>query len=615
MLRRSVPVIWLLVGAAGSAAAQGAPPLRGSDGALPPGLQQLRSDTDPVAARTPAAGRPRGRESTAPAVRRAPLGGTNPPASTIDWLGPPIDPPGLVPADPLSAGSGAPGPSDARLAAPAAGGAALAPISGTGAYPAAAVPGSTRTDAAGPNATAANLAGAPLAGSTPSGVAGPGAQRGRDGRPAPTARSRDRRALTTGALTTGALRPATPAHATEPAPPADPVPPGLRRTDEDPLADTDEPYAQQGFRAGGFLLRPALEIGLGRTTNAAASTTGQPGAVLSFAPELRAASDWSRHALEFDLRGSYLAYPADRSLDQPSANLKAAGRVDLADGMRLDLKAGYAVSRQSSGSAENPSGTAVPSTATTVAGSAGFTRDAGLIFLTLRTDLESTRYSGGTLQGGGPIADAASRDNDRVIGALRTGFHLSPALTPYVEVQASRRSYGEPAAAKLRDADGRAVKAGAELDFGPILRGDLSVGWASESPAGPKLGDLTGATFDGSLIWSPTRLTRVTLTAKTAFEPTTLAGSPGSIARTVGVTVNQQFGRQMAAEAGLSATDRRYQGLPLEERSTTAKAGLTWSFNPNVQAFLRTQYDRFHSTTAGADYDVGTVTIGLRLQK
>ena len=98
----------------------------------------------------------------------------------------------------------------------------------------------------------------------------------------------------------------------------------------------------------------------------------------------------------------------------------------------------------------------------------------------------------------------------------------------------------------------------------------------------PGLKDLSGLTVDGSLTWSPTRFTRVTLNAKTAFEPTTLANSSGSVARTGGVTIAQAVTREIDVEVGATVTDRRYIGIDTEEQSRGANAAVIWKFNPKV---------------------------------
>ncbi|MEJ1160200.1 outer membrane beta-barrel protein [Prosthecomicrobium sp. N25] len=400
-----------------------------------------------------------------------------------------------------------------------------------------------------------------------------------------------------------------------PVPAGPPVPPASRTIPEDPLALGEElPADRLGLRGGGFVWLPALELTAGRTDNVEGMAGGRPGPALGIAPELKVRSDWSRHALDVELRGSYTRYPGNADYDRPGFVGIAKARIDLADEMRLDLRGGYTLQRESAGSAETPAGAKVPSDASTWTASAGLTRDVGLIWATLRGDLEATRYTGGTLASGAPIAGAAARDNDRLVLAARTGLSASPAARPYVEGQLTRRTYVMRSASG-RDADGYGLRAGLELDSGPLLKGDLSAGWSSEEPADRRLGSLEGWTLDGTLTWSPTRLTRVTVNARTALEPTTLAGSAGSLARSTGLTVLQSVTRQVDAEAGVTLTARRYAGIDRRETTVAGTGTLTWKANPNVHLFLRGTVERTMPGAPDPDYSVGTVLVGLRLQR
>ena len=116
----------------------------------------------------------------------------------------------------------------------------------------------------------------------------------------------------------------------------------------DPLADQrveaekeDDGYAPIGLRTGSFTWLPAAELAIGRSSNVNGNAAARPGAQWSVSPELTGKSDWSRHELQIDLRGSYVATPVDRDYDKPSLSLGLRGRVDVSDETRMDLKAGW----------------------------------------------------------------------------------------------------------------------------------------------------------------------------------------------------------------------------------------------------------------------------------
>jgi hypothetical protein len=403
--------------------------------------------------------------------------------------------------------------------------------------------------------------------------------------------------------------PQTPRSATEPNP-------------RDPQADKrveaekeDDDYAPLGLRTGTFTWMPALETSAGRSSNIAGKPSALPGAVFTVAPELVGKSDWSRHELQIDLRGSYAATPVDHDYDKPNGQIQLRGRIDLSDEMRMDVRTGWSWERQSNSSSDNPAETGVGSDLQTRTASLGITRDAGLIALTLRGDVERSDYSGGTTTTGAPLGSEV-QNNTRLIGALRATVGSPGSLRPFVELQASHRDYDQDLiSGSRRDGVGAAVKVGAVADLGPTLRGEISTGWGTERADDRTLPVMSGWLLDGSLAWSPTRLTVVKVTAKTEFQPTTLAGSPGAVSRTVGLTLDQSLRRDLVATAGIAFTGKSYFGVTQDERDVILSTGLTYKVNRNLQTFVRGSWEKFGSNIAGADYSTAVVMLGVRVQQ
>jgi hypothetical protein len=391
------------------------------------------------------------------------------------------------------------------------------------------------------------------------------------------------------------------------------APAGQRALADDPQAETEDLLQPQRYRVGSVTVQPLIDAGVGRTSNLEGRAGSGAGALYRLRSEATIASDWSRHAFEATLRAGYDGYPSRDSLNTPTYDGAAKLRLDLLDETHADLALRFNSARGKASSAENPAGTAIPSTTTTTGASAGLTREAGIVGVTLRGDVDRTSYSGGQLVGGGAIASDAARDNTRVALALRVGLTSDAVAKPYVEVQGIRRAF-DAASMSGRDSQGIAGKVGATLDFGPVLRGDVAAGWTREVLEDDSLGVLDGATFDASLLWSPTRLTEVNLSARTTLDPTTLAGSPGSVGRRAAIAVRHALRRDVIASAGVAGEARRYEGLSLEERTVSGEAELAYRFNPHAEIYGRGEWARFSTTTPGANYSDVTVMTGLRLR-
>src|SRR6185312_3532069 len=70
----------------------------------------------------------------------------------------------------------------------------------------------------------------------------------------------------------------------------------------------DDPYAPVGIREGSFLWYPGIEVSAGYDTNPLRRTEKTPSDFFVVAPDLKVKSEWLRHSLSAELRGSYTTY-------------------------------------------------------------------------------------------------------------------------------------------------------------------------------------------------------------------------------------------------------------------------------------------------------------------
>lgn len=365
-----------------------------------------------------------------------------------------------------------------------------------------------------------------------------------------------------------------------------------------------------GLRAGTFLLYPELYSGLGWTDNTAGSAGGSPGWFYRIAPSLRGNSNWSRHQLGFSLRGSFTGFPQEPSDDDPFFNADADLRLDLTDETVANVIGRYNFSREERGTAE-ASGTNQDEH--DIGLGLRLSRDVGLVGAAATADADYTTYTGADVPG-----SVGDRDNVVFSAGLRLDALSGGTVAPFAEAQALGRHYVEGCTGvpgcEDRDSTGYALRGGLTLDAGPKLRGELGAGWRVEFLEDQSLDNLQGLLVDGSLVWSPTRLTTVTASVDTAFEGTTIVGASGSVIYSGDLVVSHSLSEALAVEAGVGYSLRRYEGIYLEERDTTATAALTWAFSSNVALQTRYTFHRFDTTQTGGDYDANTIEAGLRFR-
>lgn len=416
----------------------------------------------------------------------------------------------------------------------------------------------------------------------------------------------------------------------EPQRPVQPTQPGPRNPDgtvratpsatpravqpEDNFDDDADLYEPLGLRAGAFIIRSSIESTVGTSDNVSRANGGRAGSFYRITPRIEGRSDWSRHQFNFTLRGRYDGYFNNVADDEPSFEGTASGRIDVRDGTRVDIEGSYEYEVEDPSSAEvNPaSGT---SGIHRLRGTAGVTQDIRRFEVTVNGAVEREQYVNGRSPRG-PASTTDDRDNTLTELTMRTGYRVSPALKPFIRGSVFARQYDLERDTNniLRGSTGYSVAGGVDVNLGPKLTGSLALGWRNEELRDNRFDPLEGMTIDGSLVWSPSRLTTVSLTGSTSLDPTTIATSPGSVLYEGQLAVSRSLRRNVRLDVGAGLSYRDYQGLSLQEWRRTATAGITWSFNRNAAAVVRYSYEDLDSSGANTDYRANSIEIGLTLR-
>ncbi len=254
------------------------------------------------------------------------------------------------------------------------------------------------------------------------------------------------------------------------------------------LLPAEDPFAPTGIDAGSFLLRPAVELIGGYDSNPARSAAGKSSWYAVLSPELLVNSNWSRHEVSANLRGSYTDYENASDLNRPSLDARVNGRIDVTPLTRVDLEGRAIVGTDNPGSPNIQAGLARLPIYTTVGGSAGLGQRFNRVEVTLKGGVDRTVYQQSTFTDGS-TASNADRDFDRYFGELRASYELTPGVKPFVETGADRRVHdlAIDRTGVRRDSDGRYVKAGTTFELERTLTGDVAVGYVERSYEDPTL--------------------------------------------------------------------------------------------------------------------------------
>jgi hypothetical protein len=382
------------------------------------------------------------------------------------------------------------------------------------------------------------------------------------------------------------------------------------------LLREDDPFASTGIDAGAFLLRPAVEMIGGYDSNPSRSLTGKSSWYAVLAPELLVNSNWSRHELSANLRGSYTDYENAPDLNRPSLDAKVNGRIDVTPLTRVDLEGRVIVGTDNPGSPNIQAGLARLPIYTTVGGSAGLGQRFNRVEVTLKGGIDRTVYQQSSFTDG-TTASNADRDFDRYFGELRASYELTPGVKPFVETGADRRVHdlAIDRTGVRRDSDGRYVKAGTTFELERTLTGDIALGYVERSYEDPTLPRISGPTFDASLTWLASALTAVKLTARTTVDETLLSGVAGAFTREVALEIDHAFRRWLIATLRVSGATVDYVGSPRADERYGTSALITYKLTREVWLKGEYRHEWRHSNVPGNDYQADVVLVGARLQR
>jgi hypothetical protein len=383
-----------------------------------------------------------------------------------------------------------------------------------------------------------------------------------------------------------------------------------------PVVD-DKPFDPTGITMGSFRLRPAIEVSAGYDTNPARTTAGGGASDLGIvAPALQVNSNWSRHELTANLRGSYTAYGAQPSQDRPALDGKIDGRIEVTSKTRVDLETRAVIATDNPGSPNIQAGLVRLPVSADVGGTVGvgqrFNRfDVELKGLIDRTTYQRSAFTDGT------FASNDDRNFDQYGTQLRSAYELTPGITPFIELDADRRHHdlALDAAGFARDSDGRAGKLGSSFELSRIFTGQLAFGYLERSYSDPRLPNISGATFDASLTWLATALTTVKLTASTTANETTLATVSGAFTHELGLEIDHAFRTWLDLTLKFAGDRDDYVGSAREDNRYLVSTALTYKLTREVQLKSELRDEWLASNTAGNNYRAYVALLGLRLQR
>jgi hypothetical protein len=391
----------------------------------------------------------------------------------------------------------------------------------------------------------------------------------------------------------------------------------------------DDPFGAVGDYAGGFLIKSAVEVSGGYDTNPGRLPTESKG--LPFwvvAPEFLAVSDWERHALVADLRGSYTGYggnlpatvdgavsPAPTNIDRPNFNGHIDGRLDVTESTHLLAEARLLLSTDNPGSPNIQAGLARYPIYTTFGGTFGFDQKFNRLEISAGATVDRTVYQESTLTDG-TTSTNDDRNFNQYGGVGRASYELTPGVKPFVEVEGDTRVHDLPLDRDgfARDSTGGYAKGGTSFEFSRLLTGEISVGWAARDYVDPRLGRLDGLLTAGSLVWTATPLTTARFVTSTSIDETVVPGVSGVLTHLYTIEVDHDFRRWLTAIGKFTYGTLDYQGDGRFDKIYSIEGDLIYKLTRSLWIKGTLRRDILNSNFAGSSSASTVVMLGMRVQ-
>ncbi|MDQ8726765.1 outer membrane beta-barrel protein [Bradyrhizobium sp. LHD-71] len=391
----------------------------------------------------------------------------------------------------------------------------------------------------------------------------------------------------------------------------------------------EDPFGPVGFYRGSMLVKPAVELWAGYDTNPGRINNGPSSWLYMVKPELLVTSDWERHELLADLRGSFTGYslrneaaapgipqPLPIDMDRPEFTGRVNGRIDVSRDTRILTETRFIVGTDNPGSPNIEANLKRLPLFGQVGATLGGVHSYNRFEIAAKATVDRTVYQDSTFSDGSRGSNS-DRNFNAYGGTLRASYELMPHVKPFGEVTIDRRERDLEFDSNgfARSSRGRIARVGSSFELGRLITGEASVGYTTRTYEDLRLPDANGVLVAASLIWRPTGLTTVRLIADSGVGESTLPGVSGVLTRSYNAEVEHAFRRYLIAKltAGFSTAD--YDGSDRFDKIYSVGGDLVYKFNREVHLKAQVRHDWLESTISDANYQATMFMLGVRLQR
>jgi hypothetical protein len=374
-------------------------------------------------------------------------------------------------------------------------------------------------------------------------------------------------------------------------------------------------YDAPGIHVGGFLLKPALDVGVSADSNVFRTPGPVEGDVFyTLRGGFDLQSNWGRHQLDITASIAREQYTAHQEENETDWNVGASGRLDVMRGTEVEGDVSYADQHEPRTSPNEPGGARTPTEYTDLHGEASITHNVGVIGVTEGGTFDRFVYSPTPLIGGGTFNNA-DRNLDSYAGTMKVAYNASPDYTLFLRGSYGGQTYDQKVDSNGEDRETRTFHAdlGADLKVSNLVFGNVFAGYVNERFHAP-LRSIAAIEYGASLDWYATPLLTAHFTAARLFDNTTLDGASVSDDQTLGVGLDYEFLRNLILQTHFSFMDSRFVGIARNDEVWEGDIGAKYLFDRNISATATYTFSERLSSAPGQDFNDNLVFGGLHFQ-
>ena len=368
-------------------------------------------------------------------------------------------------------------------------------------------------------------------------------------------------------------------------------------------------YDPLGVHAGAFRIFPRAEIGEAYNDNIFAVKNNEDSDFITLLrPQVRAESDWGRHALALQAgaeNGRYLDHTHENYLD---GYVSADSRLDVVYGTFIRSGLGWQHLHEDRGSPDDVQGEE-PTEYELYSANLGISRARGLISASL--DGRVDRWNWHNVNAPGGHIDQNQRDRNQYLLVGQLGYEYLPNTSAFIRLTGRLRDYDGSDAGVDRDSEGYAAALGTQLNFTGKTSGEVFLGYQHTSYNDSSLDSYSSPSGGLDLLWNVTGLTSVRAFATGAIEETTSSGASSYIAIRFGSSIEHELLRNLLVGGAFTIGRDDYEGI--SRTDDVYIAGLTARYLINRNFYAGAELTHRTRTSDGSNDEFSQNVILLRI--